>query len=81
MKLGVQLYTVRQSLTKDTFNQIKEIGYDTVQLFGAVELVENCAIMAAEAGLEISGVLTDLDICEKRKKNYFRFVKNIKFQI
>ena len=78
IKLGVQLYTVRQSLTKDTFNQIKEIGYDTVQLFGAVELVENCAIMAAEAGLEISGVLTDLDICEKDEEKIFQICKKYK---
>lgn len=74
--IGVQLYTVRDLLTTNseimrTLTAIKEIGYDSVQLFGSMELIENCAKYSAQAGLEIAGILIDLNSCEKNKKSLF----------
>jgi sugar phosphate isomerase/epimerase len=60
---------------KQTLSDIKKIGYDTVQLFGDMELVERCAKSASEQGLEISGILTDLDICQNNRQKLFELCK------
>ncbi len=74
--VGAQLYTVRNTLTTNeeiqrTLQAIKEIGYDSVQLFGPVELIENCARYAEETGLGIVGVLADINICEEQERKLF----------
>ena len=74
--IGAQLYTVRSTLTTNeeiqrTLQAIKEIGYDTVQLFGSIELIENCARYAEETGLGIVGVLADINICEEQERKLF----------
>ena len=74
--IGAQLYTVRNTLTTNeeiqrTLQAIKEIGYDSVQLFGPIELIENCARYAEETGLGIVGVLADMNICEEQERKLF----------
>lgn len=74
--IGAQLYTVRNTLTTNeeiqrTLQAIKEIGYDSVQLFGPIELIENCARYAEETGLGIVGVLADINTCEERERKLF----------
>lgn len=74
--IGAQLYTVRNTLTTNeeiqrTLQAIKEIGYDSVQLFGPIELIENCARYAEETGLGIVGVLADSNTCEERERKLF----------
>lgn len=74
--IGAQLYTVRNTLTTNeeiqrTLQAIKEIGYDSVQLFGPIELIENCARYAEETGLGIVGVLVDINICEEQERKLF----------
>ena len=74
--IGAQVYTVRNKFStneemKAAFQAIKEIGYDSVQLFGGPELIEACAQAAVEAGLQILGVLADMDTCEKNEKELF----------
>ena len=74
--IGAQLYTVRNTLTTNeeiqrTLQAIKEIGYDSVQLFGSIELIENCARYAEETGLGIVGVLADIHICEEQERKLF----------
>lgn len=76
-KIGVQLYTVRKSLTtneeiKRTLQAIKEIGYESVQLFGSPDRLETCARISKETGLEIVGILTDLDTCEAHEQRLFK---------
>ena len=77
--IGAQLYTVRDYLTNEkiesTFKTIKEIGYDSVQLFGSCELIENCAKSADEAGLLIVGILADLNTCEEYGEKIFEMCK------
>lgn len=73
--LGAQLYTVRMLLShgseiRDTVERIKQIGYTSVQLYGSAGLAEICARAAVEAGLEISGILADLDKYEKDLPGY-----------
>lgn len=68
--IGAQLYTVRELLStdcqmKDTLSRIKAMGYREVQLFGSVEQIQKHAPFAKAAGLDIVGVLTDLDTCER----------------
>ena len=83
--IGAQLYTVREKLTssdeiKATLAAIKNIGYDSVQLFGSIDLASSHAKAAKEEGLTILGVLTDLSECESKSKEWFDLCKeyNIK---
>ena len=80
MKLGAQLYTVRSRLTsaqeiEQTMKEIKAIGYDSVQLFGSIELIENCTKYSLETGLEVVGVLVDMNFCEKYENELFDICK------
>ena len=74
--IGAQLYTVRSLLktnneTEHTLRGIKEIGYNSVQLFGSIELMEACAKHCEGIGLAITGLLSDLNICEKNEEKLF----------
>lgn len=76
VNIGAQLYTVRTLLATEhkiesTIARIKEIGYNSVQLFGSVELMEKCAAFAKSAGLDIVGILVDLNTCENNRKELF----------
>ena len=76
IRIGAQLYTVRKLLgtaeeTRQTIAAIKEIGYDSVQLFGSVELADCCAGCCQDTGIEIAGILTDLNTCEKNAEALF----------
>ena len=76
ISIGAQLYTVRRILTTSdetirTLQTIKEIGYDSVQLFGSVEFAENCAKCCQEVGITIAGLLSDLDAYEKNEEKLF----------
>ena len=84
-RIGAQLYTVRQKLSssdeiKTTLAAIKSIGYDSVQLFGSIDLASSHAKTAKEVGLTILGVLTNLSDCEANAKKWFDLCKeyNIK---
>jgi len=75
--LGAQLYTVRMYLEtndgiQETVSKIKEMGYDSVQLFGSAESAGKIAKAAKDAGLRISGVLADLDGYELHLDDYLR---------
>lgn len=75
-KIGAQLYTVRDLITtsegtRSTFQALKDIGYDSVQLFGTVEMAEDFAKIAKETGLEIVGILSTLSDCEANEKEWF----------
>lgn len=80
MLLGAQLYTVRSKLQSEqgieqTLKEIKEIGYDSVQLFGSVELMEYCAKYSEAIGLSVVGVLVDMNFCEKYESELFDICK------
>lgn len=71
LEIGAQLYTVRELLQSEkemesTLIQIKQIGYDSVQLYnlGSPEKIQLCCSLCEKSGLKISGILTDLDWCE-----------------
>lgn len=70
--IGLQLYTVREHLTSDEkikalFEQIRNIGYTEVELFGATENLEAPVRIANETCLGISGILSDLKAYEDRE--------------
>lgn len=73
IEIGAQLYTVRNLLNDDviksTLSKIKEIGYNAVQLYnlGSNDSIENCCEICNELGLKVSGILTDLDWCERNQ--------------
>lgn len=61
--LGIQIYTVR-SLTETAIGAdravkaLKDIGYETLQLAGSLEVMENCAAAAKKYGVNVIGILT-----------------------
>lgn len=63
MKLGIQVYSLRDAYAEDvekTFKRIKEIGYDGVELFGALSAhpAEYLRRLLEENGLEVCGFHT-----------------------
>lgn len=81
-KIGAQLYTVRAMMgseeeMKAALSKIKEIGYDSVQLYdlGTTKKMEACCAYCRQIGLEIAGILTDLDFCEKNREELFALCK------
>lgn len=69
-RIGLQLYTVRALLktpeaSRKTLSAVKLTGYDAVQLFGSADLIRAYAPIAHEAGLIVTSVVTDMNICEK----------------
>ena len=79
--LGAQLYTVRNLLDtpcnmKNTLLKIKEIGYASVQLFGSAEFAGQLAKEAAAVGLQVSGILAELEDYEQNLDAYLAICKN-----
>lgn len=78
--LGLQLYTVRQK-TKDeesalaALTEIKNMGYECVQLAGSVETIELCAKAALKAGLAVIGILADMKTCEDYGEKLFELAR------
>ena len=78
MTIGAQLYTVHSRLATKadiqiTMQEIKTIGYETVQLYGEMDFMESCTRYAQQAGLRIVGVLADMNFCETNEQELFDF--------
>lgn len=79
--IGAQLYTVRDALTtpeqmNETLKSIKQMGYDSVQLFGGgLDFIRDCAVAAKNAELEIVGVLINIKGCEAFGEELFKVCK------
>ena len=74
--IGAQLYTVREQLNtpdqaRETIARIKELGYESVQLFGSVTQAKLFAQAAREAEMPIVGLLSDLGNCEQEQEALF----------
>ena len=74
--IALQLYTVRDLLTdaestRATLLRIKEIGYEGVQLAGAVSEVRAVAQMADEVGLRVIGFLGGVTDIENASEELF----------
>lgn len=61
--IGIQIYTVR-SLTETAegadkaISALKEIGYESIQLAGSIEVMKNAAAAAKKCGIRVIGILT-----------------------
>lgn len=73
MKLGVQLYTVRDYINtekdiKETFKKLKAIGYDNIQTARALSGLsyDKFREMAKEEGLEICGTFDDFELMKNK---------------
>lgn len=81
--LGAQLYTVREKLKSQdeirlAIRRIKDIGYDSVQLFGSLELIKNCVVACKLENVEIAGILADLPACESNEKELLEICRENK---
>lgn len=82
-QIGLQLYTVRKRLntneeSRATLEKIKAIGYQSVQLFGSRDSLENAtcwAQLARAQGLSLSGILINLESCELNEQALFTLCK------
>lgn len=74
-RIGVQLYTVRGLLTseqqiRDTLLKIKEIGYDSVQLYDSLHHAKICAYYAKQAGLAVTSAHSSLEMIREDFDQY-----------
>ena len=81
-RIGVQLYTVRAMLNTEAeamtaIRAIKEIGYDSVQLFrtGEMEKTAGWCKICAELGMPINSILGSLEDCEQNAEALFALCK------
>ena len=59
-KIGLQLYTVRSLADdKSLFETIKRLGYEEVELFGGIDIMESLADKAVDANMPISGTISN----------------------
>ncbi|MBQ7387645.1 MAG: sugar phosphate isomerase/epimerase [Clostridia bacterium] len=68
--LGLQIYTVRDKMTDEestlrAMKEIKEIGYECVQLAGGLDTIRLAAEAAVKVGLAVVGILTSIETCKK----------------
>ena len=75
-RLGAQLYTVRAKLNaseeiRKTLAKLKEMGYETAQLYGSVEEMRRLAEACQAVGLAPMGLLADMKICEQNAEEVF----------
>ena len=75
-RLGLQLYTVREQLADsalrlETLARLKTLGCDTVQLFGSTDLVASWAPDCRKLGLDVIGIVGDLNDCEAEQDRLF----------
>lgn len=88
MKIGVQLYTVRDYLgseksVAETFVKLKQIGYDNIQSFGMLPgtSYKRFAELAEQNGLEICGSFEDFDAMAYQSKEVANAVSPLKTHI
>lgn len=69
-QIGFQIYTIMKLLTSETesrkiLEEVKELGYTSVQLCGGIDTIEQHCRICNEIQLPVLGVLTDMECCEK----------------
>lgn len=75
-KIGVQLYTIRNTMTnaediRESFKKIKDMGYDLAQTAGCPISYEEFGQIAKEEGIEIVGTHEDYNLmCNDFEKSY-----------
>ncbi len=75
-QIGFQLYTVMKLLTsqeesRKTLEEIKDMGYTSVQLCGSIDLIERYCQICSEIQLPVLGALTDMECCETETEKLF----------
>ena len=78
--LGIQLYTVRDKMSdknsiRDTLIQIKQIGYECVQLAGSIEKMKITAEICNEIELPVVGILCNIEMCEQEGDELFEIAR------
>ena len=74
--IAIQLYTIRNHTktyedTLQALKKLKAMGYTAVQMAGGVEKLEFTAKAAKEVGLQVIGVLSNLDTVENNQEKLF----------
>lgn len=78
--LGIQLYTIRDKMSdresiRSALLKIKEIGYECVQLAGALDNMIIIAEECSKINLNVMGILTNIDLCEQNEDKLFEIAK------
>ena len=78
--LGIQLYTVRDKMKDkesayNTLTQIKDMGYECVQLASSVENMLMTAELCREIGLCAVGLLCNMNMCEEDGERLFEIAR------
>lgn len=78
--LGLQLYTVRDKMKDEAsavcaLNEIKNMGYECVQLAGNMETVEIATSACEKTGMRAVGILVGMNECESFGEELFACAK------
>lgn len=76
--IGLQMYTVRELLSKnveETLLKVKSIGYDSIQLAGSLELMEETAKCAKKLGIKVVGMVVGFTLCENEYEKIFEICR------
>lgn len=73
-QIGLQLYTVKSLLLEnieDTLIKVRNIGYQSVQLAGSLELMEETAKVAGKLDIHVAGIMANINQCENESERLF----------
>ena len=75
--LGLQLYTVRSTIKDEAsaisvLTEVKQMGYECVQLAGRMDMISLTANAAVEVGIKVIGILGGIEMCEEEGEELFR---------
>lgn len=82
MKIGLQMYTLREKMTdpasiRATMRRVKAIGYETVQLAGSLDSMAEAGRIALEEGLEVISFMGGLPTYAEDPAKTFRICKEL----
>ena len=78
--IGIQLYTVRKLMTDESsadavIASLREIGYGAAQLAGSLETVALTAGACIRQGMQVLGILVNIDLCESEQARLFEIAR------
>lgn len=78
-KTGLQMYTLREYIQdniESTLTEVKDIGYESIQLAGGIELMESTAKAAKNIGIPVIGIMANINLCETESDKLFNILKS-----
>lgn len=80
-RYGLQLYTIRNCTETDTacekaLKEVKEMGYETVQLAGSLDVIKRCVNFCEKLDLNVCGILSGWRTCQEHGDELIALLKH-----